>query len=134
MEKQTVIALIATRSVPLAAGLEALLNAIPQIDEVITTRNFETAIRQIKTRKPRIMLLDYVLIGTEPEVSLEKINLVSPETQRVLLVDDVQEVKLVPHYAESILIKGISPSSIAASLINLLVTKGEENERSSSVN
>lgn len=126
MEKQSVIALIATRSIPLANGLEALLNAIPQVDEVIITRNLEIAMQQIETRKPRIVLLEFIFLGNTPEATLEKINLISPGTQRVLLVYDVQEVKLMLTYAEAILLTGISPSAIVTVLANLLALKGDE--------
>ena len=34
MNKQIIIAIIATRSIPLADGLEVLLKAIPEIDKV----------------------------------------------------------------------------------------------------
>jgi DNA-binding NarL/FixJ family response regulator len=126
MENQTVIALIATRSISLAYGLSALLKALPQIDEVTITRDFEIALQQIEAHKPRIVLLDFVLLGNRPEASLEIINSLVPGTQRVLLVDDVKEVNLVPNYAEAILIKGIAPSSIAAIVTNLLIPKGDK--------
>jgi DNA-binding NarL/FixJ family response regulator len=126
MENQTVIALIATRSIPLADGLEALLEAIPQVDEVTITRNIENTIKQVEIKQPEIVLLDFALLGNRPGAFLEKINSLSPNTQRVLLADDVQEVNLVPNYAEAILIKGIAPSSIAAIVTNLLVPKGNK--------
>ena len=132
MNKKIIVVLIVTRSIPLADGLDALLKAIPRIDEVKIARNFENALQQIESRKPRIVLIDSVLLGNKPDVSLEKIILLSPETQRVLLVDDVQEVNLMPRYAEAILIKGISPSAVATIVTNLLFSKGEENEHNDS--
>ena len=132
MNKKIIVVLIVIRSIPLADGLDALLKAILQIEEVQIIRNFENAIRQIENRKPRIVLIDSALLGNEPEASLEKVALLSPETQRVLLVDDVQEVNLVPRYAEAILFNGISPSAVAAIVTSLLSTKGEENEHNDS--
>lgn len=129
MEKQTVIVLIATRSTPLVDGLDALLKTIPQIDEVVVTRSLEIALQQIETREPRIALLDLALLKNEPEASLQKMMALSPQTHRVLMVEDVKHVQLMPQYAEAILIKGISPAAITTILINLLVSKGNGNER-----
>ncbi len=128
MKKQITIVIIATRSIPLADGLEALLKAIPQIEKVEIVKTMEDALKRTEDIKPRILLLDLSLAGKKPEAFLEKIILLSPETLRVLLVDDVQDIKWMPQFAEAILIKGIAPSSVAMILTNLLFVKGDENE------
>lgn len=130
--KQNIEILIVTRSIPLADGLDALLKAIPQIDAVQIARNFENAIRQIETRKPSIVLIDSALLGNKPEALLERIHTLSPETQRVLLADDVQAVKWMPQYAEAILIKGAPPAAIATMVTNLFVEKGDKHEHNNS--
>ena len=132
MNKQPIRAFIVTRSIPLADGLDALLAAISQIDEVGIARNIDEALEQIENRKPRVVLLDSVLIGNQPEELLEKIISLSPETQRVLLVDHVQDLKWMPQYAEAVLIKGVSPSAVAAILTHLLFSKGDDHERHNS--
>jgi DNA-binding NarL/FixJ family response regulator len=132
MNKQPVRAFIITRSISLADGLEALLRAVSQIDEVETLRNMEEVFEQVKRRKPRIVLIDAIMAGRRPEELLEKIALLSPETQRVLLVEDVQDLKWMPQYAEAVLIKGVSPSAVAAILTNLLFSKGDEHEQDDS--
>jgi DNA-binding NarL/FixJ family response regulator len=129
MSKQTTIVIIATRSIPLADGLEALLKAIPQIEKVEIVRTIEHAVQRVEDIKPRILLLDLALAGKKPEALLEKIILLSPETLRVLLVDDVQDIKWLPQLAEAVLIKGVSPSTVATILTNLLFVKGDENEQ-----
>jgi DNA-binding NarL/FixJ family response regulator len=129
MNKQITIVVIATRSIPLADGLEALLKVIPQIEKVEIVRNMEDAVQRVEDIKPRILLLDLALAGKKPEALLEKIILLSPETMRVLLVEEEQDVKWQPQFAEAILIKGISPSAVAASLTNLLFVKGDEDEQ-----
>jgi hypothetical protein len=73
--------------------------------------------------------LDLALVGKKAEVFLEKIILLSPETLRVLLVDDVRDLKWLPQFAEAVLIKGIAPSAVATILTNLLFVKGDENEQ-----
>ncbi|HSL29740.1 MAG TPA: hypothetical protein VK900_11110 [Anaerolineales bacterium] len=132
MNKQPIRAFIITRSIPLADGLEALLRAISQIDEIGIARNLDEAFEQIESRKPRIVLIDAVLIGRRPEELLDKIAFLSPETQRVLLVEDVQDVKWMPQHAEAVLIKGVSPSAVAGILTSLLFSKGDEYEHDDS--
>ena len=129
MNKQISIVVIATRSIPLADGLEALPKAIPQIEKVEIVRTMEHAVQRIEDIKPRILLLDLALAGKKPEALLEQIISLSPETMRVLLVDDVQDIKWLPQLAEAVLIKGVSPSAVATILTNLLFVKGDENEQ-----
>ena len=129
MNKQITIIVIATRSVPLADGLDALLKAIPQIEKVETVRTIEQAVQRVEEIKPRILLLDLSLAGKKPAALLERIILLSPETLRVLLVDDVQDIKWRPQFAEAILVKGVSPSAFATILTDLLLLKGNENEK-----
>ena len=117
-----------TRSIALADGLDALLGAISQIDDVGIARSIDEAFEQTEMRKPRILLIDSALIGNKPEELLEKIISLSPETQRVLLVDNVQDVKWVPQYAEAVLIRGVSPAAVAAIITNLLFSKGDEHD------
>ena len=128
MNKQIIIVVIATRSIPLADGLEALLKAIPQIEKVEIVRTMEDAMQRVEEIKPRVFLLDLALAGKKPEALLEKIISLSPETLRVLLVDDMQDLKWQPQFAEAILTKGVSPSAVATILTNLLFVKGDKNE------
>lgn len=129
MNKQPMRAIIVTRSASLANGLDALLGAISEIDEVRIARTMDDAFEQIESIKPRLILIDAVLVGNQPEELLHKIIARSPETLRVLLVDEAQDVKWMPQYAEAVLLKGVSPSALAASLTHLLFPTGEEHER-----
>ena len=132
MEKHNNEIFIVTRSVPLANGLDALLKALSQIDRVSIMKSSEEMSQQVAERKPRIAMIDMSLLGNDPEALLEKLHTVSPSTQRVLLVDDVQAVKWMPRYAEAILIKGAVPSAVTTIVTNLLVEKGEEHEHNDS--
>lgn len=123
MNKQITIVIIATRSVPLADGLNALLKAIPQIEKVEIVGTIEQAMQRVEETKPRVILLDLSLAGKRPQALLEKILLLSPETLRVLVVDGIQDMKWQPQFAEAILIKGVSPSTVATLLTNLLLVK-----------
>ena len=125
MNKQPVRALIVTRSTSLANGLDALLGAISPIDEVQTLRTIDEALTQIESAKPRIALIDAAVIGNRPAEALERIVVLSPETQRLLLVEDMQHVKWIPRYAEAVLIKGVAPSGVTAIVTSLLFPQGE---------
>lgn len=125
MEKRDIDALIMTRSAPLADGLEALLRSGLQFDSVSIAHSLEKALQHIEEQRPRLVLLDVVLLGDMPEAHLENIHRLSPETQRALLVDDVQAVRWVPQYAEAILVNGISPPALAAIVTSLLTVKGD---------
>jgi DNA-binding NarL/FixJ family response regulator len=132
MDNKTIIALIVTRSIPLSDGLDALLKAIPQIDEVRIARNLENACQQVETSKAQLILIDSGLLGEDPIPVLEKVRMLSPGSQRILLVDEVQEVNLMPRYAEAILIKGSAPSAVAVIVTNLLVERGDNHEHNDS--
>ena len=71
MSKQIIVVVIATRSIPLADGLDALLKAIPQIEKVEIVRTMEDAMQRIEDIKPRVLVLDLSLAGKKPEAFLE---------------------------------------------------------------
>ena len=128
MNKQITVVVIATRAILLADGLEALVKAIPEIERVEIVRTLENALQRVEEIKPRILLLDLVLAGKHPEPCLDRISTLSPETLRVLLVDDVLDMKWQPQFAEAVLIKGALPSAVATILNDLLVLKEKEHE------
>lgn len=132
MDSKIIIVLIITRSIPLADGLTALLKAMSEISEVRIVRSVDTAIEQIQTAKPRLILIDLALPGSKPEKLLERIVSLSPRTQRILLADNVQAMNWIPRYAEAILIKGAAPSAVAKIVNNLLSEKGENHEHNDS--
>lgn len=126
MKKQTVTALIVTRSLALGEGLNALFRAIPQIDEVQIVGTLEQALPEIEMRKPGIVLVDAKSSGNNTLTMLQHIARLSPQSRRVVLVDDVQDFKGTPELAEVVLVKGASPSAVAAIVTDLLMNKGEE--------
>lgn len=128
MNKRMVTALIITRSVDLEHGLGALLESLPGMTNVKVIQEMTSAFDWIESRRPTIVLLDLDLSRKNPRNFLERVRALSPETRRVLLVNDLQDVHWVPQYAEAILLKGVAPSSVVAIITNLLSTKGEENE------
>jgi DNA-binding NarL/FixJ family response regulator len=126
MNKQMAAILIVTRSVDLEHGLGALLESVPGVTSVKVIQEKMSALKWIESHQPAIVLLDLDISGRDPREFLEKTRAVSAETMRVILVNDLQDVNWVPHYAEAILLKGVAPASVVTIITNLLSTKGEE--------
>jgi DNA-binding NarL/FixJ family response regulator len=124
--KQNIETLIVTRSVVLLQGLGALLESLPGITSVKGIRDLTNAYEWIEAHQPRIVLLDSDVLGNNPESSLAKIRVISPKTQRVLLVDEMQRLKLLLTHAEAVFVKGISPDALASTVTNLLDSKGDQ--------
>lgn len=124
--------LIISGSIALQQGLYALLESLPGITNVKATGELVNLSSWIESHRPRIVLLDITLSGSDPRPVLEKIQMLSPQTKRILLMDQVEDMRWVPQYAEAIVIKGAPPSSIATIVTNLLLTKGDENEHNDS--
>ena len=127
MKKQPVEVLIITRSLALQQGLGALLESLPGVTHVKAIKDLANAYAWIESHQPKIALLDLALSGNDSH-ALERIQILSPATQRILLVDQVQDVQWVPRFAEAILIKGIAPAAVATIVNNLLSTKGDKDE------
>lgn len=123
MNPEAVPVLIVARSVPLADGLAALFKAMPQIDDVEIAASIEQALRRIETRHQTVVVIDSALLGSRPEALLDTIHLLSPRTQRLLLVDDVHLTYLIPSHAEAILVKGVAPAEVAGIVTHLLQNK-----------
>ena len=128
-------AIVCTQSGPpdgLQQGLGALLESLPGITSVKAIRELTNAYAWVEAHQPRIIFIDLDVIGKNPETALEKILIFSPRTRRVLLVNDVEKVNLMPKYAEAIVIKGISPSAVTSIVSNLLSEKGDDHEHNDS--
>lgn len=123
---KTIEILIVTRSVVLQQGLGALLESLPGVTRVKAITNLQSAYAWIREHAPTAVLLDEILLGRNPEAALQKVRELSPETKRLLLVNDANEVKVAAQHVEAILIKGISPSALAGIVTNLLSTEGDD--------
>lgn len=128
MKRKITEILIVTRSVVLQQGLGALLESLPGITGVQAIQELSKTYTWIESHQPKIVLLDVALAGKDSRMALEKIRMLSPDTNRVLLVNNVEDIRWLPQYAEGILIKGESPSTVATIVTNLLFSKGEEDE------
>jgi DNA-binding NtrC family response regulator len=127
MSKHVAEVLIITLSVVLQQGLGALLESLGPL-KVTALKDLASAYAWIDIHQPKMILVDAVLAGDDPRIVLAKIEALSPETQRVLLVDTVADLRWLPQYAEAVLIKGVSPSAVAAMVTDLLFSKGDRHE------
>ncbi|HSK67241.1 MAG TPA: hypothetical protein VK888_09945 [Anaerolineales bacterium] len=126
MNNQVAEALVVTHSIVLQQGLGALLESLPGITKVIAIKDLSNMYAWIEANKSLLLLLDLRVTGQDPKSVLARVHEISPETRRVLLVDDVQDVNWVPRYADAILIKGIPPQAVATLLNNILSSKGDK--------
>jgi DNA-binding NarL/FixJ family response regulator len=124
--------LIISHSVVLQQGLSALLESLPGITVVTGIKEMSSIKALIESHRPRIAMLDTSFIRNELLATLEMVKTLSPQTQRLLLVDQVSEVRWVPQYAEAILIKGAPASAVVTIVSNLLLVKGEQDEHNDS--
>jgi DNA-binding NarL/FixJ family response regulator len=131
MNRHIAEVLIITVSIVLQQGLGALLESLGPL-KVTALKDLTSAYTWIGSHQPKMVLVDVFLAGGDPRIVMEKIRTLSPETQRVLLVDTVEDLRWLPQYAEAILIKGISPSAVAALVTNLLFSRGDRHEHNDS--
>lgn len=125
MDKHITEVLIITFSIVLQDGLSALLESLPEITSVTAVKDLSSAYTWLEAHQPRIVFLDSGLPGSVSQPVLERIQAISPQSQRVLLIDNVEELKGLPEYADAILIKGGAPSAVATVVTNLLYAKGD---------
>jgi DNA-binding NarL/FixJ family response regulator len=128
MKRKITEILIVTRSVVLQQGLGALLESLSGITSVKAIQQLSNTYTWIEAHQPKIVFLDMAVSGKDSRTVLEKIQILSPDTKRLLLVDTVEDVRWAPQYAEGILVKGESPSTVATIVTDLLFSKGEEDE------
>jgi DNA-binding NarL/FixJ family response regulator len=126
--KKTMEVLIITPSIVLQQGLGALIESLPGIRSVKAIKELSSAYSWIETYQPTLVLLDLAMLGSDIRTVLAKFQAISPDMQRVLLVDHVEDVRWVPQYAEAILVKGEAPSAVAAIVTSLLFSKGDGHE------
>ena len=120
--------LVVTNSAPLQQGLGALLESLPEAPAVETITDLQHAYSWMGEHQPWIILLDKAILGENAVVALEKLRTLSQQTQRAVLVDNVEEIALLSHHAEAVLIKGVPPSTIAIHIANLL-SAGKQQSR-----
>lgn len=115
------VAFVTTAPGPLMDSLKALLNTIPQIEQVIAIDNATTLLHVIAGYRPRLILLDYDYVAAEIGKILEQTRRQSLDTHYIILVDSIEEQHRVEMTEDvTVLFKGSSPAELFSVVENLL--------------
>lgn len=115
------LALLATRSDALAAGMSALLLSIPPIHQVKILEDVTTLVDFLTTEAPILIIVDTNLIVDGAATGLSDIRDRAPHSLRVLLTESMREYRqLQPTTQDTVIIKGTDPAELASRLEFLL--------------
>lgn len=113
--------LIITRSGSLQDGLLALMTAMPQVDVIGEVTDGDRALEVVREYHPDLVLLDTDLPGDEEWRVLKQVKSRWPKIQCIVLADDVQQQREAEALgADVVLLKGILPAKLAATVERLL--------------
>jgi DNA-binding NarL/FixJ family response regulator len=125
-EKEEKVAILATRSDSLAAGLSALLLSIPPIQQVKVLDDVEALVNDLEEIDPALIVVDTTLIGQRGTQPLSEIRARAPRSLRVFLTEDMSEYRqLQSATQETIFMKGTDPAVLARRLEALLKSHPE---------
>lgn len=114
-------AVLATPSETLAVGLDALLLSIPPIEHVESVRKIEDLLGLLASFHPALIVIDMAMIDREPATALEHVRNASPDSLRVLISDNMKEVReLVFESPDTVILTGTDPARLARTLEFLL--------------
>ncbi|MDE3091862.1 MAG: hypothetical protein KGJ80_21020 [Chloroflexota bacterium] len=100
----------------LRSSLVAVLTSAPEINVVAQADNLECASSIVEQHRPDLVLVAND-VNDQDWLVLRQIKLQFPQTQRVVLVDDVQQKHALElPTAEAVLLKGAPASNLLAAL------------------
>lgn len=113
--------LVISESDRLRDGLIALLNAIPQVVFIGEASSLPEAVSLANRLRPDIAILD---LGDSVDAAwrvLRQMELASPRTRCIALIDDVsQQHRVMTRAVEAVLIKGTAPADLIAAIERML--------------
>ncbi len=113
------LAVLATSSPSLAMGLGALLLSIPPIEHVECVTDSRTLLASLAKETPTLIILDTDM--AEFETTLASVRTLSPQVLRVLLSDNMTELReLLSDSLDTVIIKGADPGRLARTFEYLL--------------
>jgi DNA-binding NarL/FixJ family response regulator len=114
-------ALLITGSSNLAVGLRALLLSVPPIKQVERVGGIAELLERVAERRPALVVLDSAAMGDRLAEVLPALNHLSPKTRRLILSDQVAEMRaLSAGGSETVIIKGTHPDRLATAVEALL--------------
>jgi DNA-binding NarL/FixJ family response regulator len=130
MKENCASVLIVIKSGPLRDGLQALLTAMPQIDAVEWVSDLSSAPRMALGRAPALVLLDSGPAGSEVWLAVRQARTKWPQARCVFLADSVQQqYEAEAAGADAVLLKGVLPAKLIATIVRLLPRQGSQEER-----
>lgn len=129
MAGNRISALIVARPGPLRDGLQALMNAIPQIEVVDEADGISSALNTNFEHYPALVLLDSGLVGGEIWMTIRRAKARWPQARCIVLADDVwehQEAEAAG--ADAVLLKGFPAARLAATIVRLLPRQRKQEE------
>jgi DNA-binding NarL/FixJ family response regulator len=130
MKEHCASVLIIARSGPLRDGLRALLTAMPQVNAAEEACDLSTALRMAFERAPALVLLDSVLTGSEVWLAVRQAKAKWPRARCIFLADSVQQqYEAEAAGADAVLLKGVLPAKLIATIVRLLPRQGGQEQR-----
>jgi len=122
-------ALIVAKPGPLRDGLRALLIAMPEINAVEEVGDLPSALKTALDRAPALIVLDSGLAGSDIWRAVRQAKARWPQSRCIFLADAVeQQVEAEAACADAILLKGVPPAKLIATVMRLLPYRGEQEE------
>ena len=119
--KDSKVALLATRSDTLAAGMSALLLSIPPIGRVDVREDVGTLVAHLDGQNPALIMIDSVLIDVGSSAQIDALRQHAPHSLLVYLTEDMSEFRrLESATADTVVMKGTDPAQLAQRLEQLL--------------
>ena len=124
------LALIVAEPGPLRDGLRALLIAMPQVDAVEEACDLSSALGMAFEHAPALALLDSGPAHSETWLAVRRVKAKWPRARCIFLADSVQQqYEAEAAGADAVLLKGVLPSRLIATVVRLLPRRGEKEER-----
>lgn len=115
------IALLATRSDSLAAGMSALLLSIPPIRQVKIRDDVEAMVEQPEAADAALIVVDTSLIDAASAQSMRTIHDHAPQSLVVFLTEDMNDFRRLETTTQAtVVMKGTDPAELARRLEKLL--------------
>jgi CheY-like chemotaxis protein len=123
-------ALIVANPGPLRDGLRALLIAMLEVHAVEEACDLPSALKMALGRPPALVVLDSGLAGSEIWLAARQAKAKWPQAQCIFLVNSVKEQSEAEAAgADAVLLKGVPPAKLIATIVRLLPQRGGQEER-----
>jgi DNA-binding NarL/FixJ family response regulator len=121
MKQRGRLVLIVAPPSRLRDGLQAMVRAMPQIEDTVQADNGPAALRMLTEHPLALVLLDADLPGEEAWTVLRQIKARWPQTRCLVLVSNDQPRQIANKYgADAVLVKGFTGTTLTETIAKLL--------------